>query len=113
MRIKKHKYLQGISLIEAIISISIILFILTAFSLLISSTIINNTLADKKVELIDTLDQRIEDYSMLGSFDTTSSGSITFSQSDVNENPNLIRFEASNTAFDISISKETTRANHD
>ncbi|APC92125.1 hypothetical protein BBG19_1397 [Francisella sp. MA067296] len=50
---------------------------------------------------------------MLGSFDTTSSGSITFSQSDVNENPNLIRFEASNTAFDISISKETTRANHD
>ena len=36
---------------------------------------------------------------------------MTFSQSDVDGNPDLIRFEASNTDFDISISKETTRAN--
>lgn len=106
-----RKSIQGIALIESVISVAIMLFILTALSLVVSSTITTTTLADKKVTLIDTLDERIDEYSILGTFDTTTSGAIIFSQSNVDGEPDLIRFEANNSNFNISVSKEVTKIN--
>lgn len=109
MQLTQHQNIKGISLIESLISIAIMLFIMTTFALVISSTITTSTLADKKVKLTDALDEKIDEYSITGNFILSGSGDITFSQSDVEGDPDLIRFEANNTAFDIVVSREVTK----
>ncbi|AIT09313.1 hypothetical protein LO80_04575 [Candidatus Francisella endociliophora] len=109
MQLKQYKSIKGISLIESVISIAIMLFIMTTFSLVISSTITTSTLADKKVRLTDALDERIDEYAILGTFNTSSSGSMTFSQFDVEEDPDLIKFEANNTDFNLQVSREVSK----
>ena len=109
MQLQHYTKIRGISLIESVISITIMLFSMTTFALVISSTITTSTLADKKIKLIDTLDEIIDEYSITGNFVPPSSSSMTFSQSDVEDNPDLVKFEANNSDFNLNISREVSK----
>lgn len=108
MFIIKSSKKYGLSLIETLISVALLLFTLFAMFLVFDSTVLSSNTVDKKVELSDALNDRVDDYNLTGVFDTSSLGSITFTQQQTND-PNIIRFTANEKNIDISISKDISK----
>ncbi|AIT10291.1 hypothetical protein LO80_04985 [Candidatus Francisella endociliophora] len=101
---KKYSYCKGVSLIEALISVAIMLFILFSMFLVFNSAILSSSVVDDKVNLYDQLNDRIDNYRLTGVFDNTSSGTITFSEQQLSD-PELIRFtinDSSNGGMTVS-----------
>jgi type II secretory pathway pseudopilin PulG len=94
---------QGITLVESIISMAILLFLLFAFFLIFNSTILSTSTLNKRVDMVSALDQRIDDYALTGNFDNTSSGSMVFSQ-EATDDPTTVKFTV--TGSGITVSKD-------
>lgn len=99
---------QGVSLIETVISACIILFILSSSFLVFSSNIVHSSVSEKKVELANQLDKKINTYLLTGVFSTSRVGQSTFFYKKASS-PKLVKFSAKNTAFDVQVSKEILR----
>lgn len=99
---------QGISLIETTISSVILLFILSSSFLIISTTIGSSTVVDKKVELSQKLDSKVDRYLVTGEFKSSSTKSNEFKEVNLS-NPKIIKFEAKDKDFNICISKEVLK----
>jgi type II secretory pathway pseudopilin PulG len=94
---------QGITLVESMISIAILMFLLFAFFLVFNSTILSSSTLNKQVDMTSALDQRIDDYVLTGSFNDTSSGSMVFSQ-EATDDPAIVKFTV--TGDGITVSKD-------
>lgn len=71
---------KGISIIETLIAVSILLFLFFAAFYTLGNILGGTVLTEKKVELVNELDDRVEDYMLTGDFDENASGDITFSR---------------------------------
>lgn len=94
---------RGITLVESMISIAILMFLLFAFFLVFNSTILSSSTLNKQVDMTSVLDQRIDDYVLTGSFNDTSSGSMVFSQK-ATDDPAIVKFTV--TGDGITVSKD-------
>jgi type II secretory pathway pseudopilin PulG len=99
---KKNK---GITFIEVIISLVILLFLFFAVFYTLGNVLSGSILAQKKVEIINELDTRVNHYDITGSFDETSSNGITFSQTSISAM--VKEFVASSQAYGISVLKRS------
>ena len=100
----------GVSLIETVISSCIILFILSSSFLVFNSNMVNSAVSEKKVELANQLDRKINKYLLTGVFSTSRIGQSTFFYRKASSHK-LVKFVAKNTAFDVEVSKEILRHN--
>ena len=96
---------SGVSLIETVISSCIILFILSSSFLVFDSNMINSAVSQKRVELVNQLDKKINQYLLTGVFNTSSIGQSTFFYRKASSHK-LVKFVAKDTASDVEVSKE-------
>ncbi|MGQ4002669.1 hypothetical protein QIW31_06465 [Francisellaceae bacterium CB299] len=81
--LKKRIKMAGMSIVEVILAVAMLLFVSYATLRVVSSGAISTGLLTKKVALVDQLSDRVSEYTILNSFDTTTSASTTFSESDI------------------------------
>lgn len=79
---------KGISLIETLIAVSMLIFISFVGIQLFSSNIIRSGLMAKRSDLVSELDNRVAEYRVSGTFDDSDMGDMTFSQVDVTNEGN-------------------------
>lgn len=102
------KFQRGMSLIETIISSSILLFILSTSFLVINTTIGTTSVIEKKMQLSQNLDSKIDRYLITGKFNHAYNQSNEFKQVK-SSNPKIAKFEAKNKDFNIKITKEVLK----
>jgi Tfp pilus assembly protein PilV len=107
LRTKKLKLSNqsGMSLIETTISSGILLFILSSSFLVINTTISTSSVVERKVELSQRLDAKIDRYLVTGRFNAAPVKSNEFKQVQ-SSNPKIAKFEAKDNDFNVKISKE-------
>lgn len=79
---------RGVSLIETMIAVTILIFVSFVGLVLFSSNIIRSDLLSKRADLVDELDKRVVEYRISGTFDSTASSDMIFSQVDVTNEGN-------------------------
>lgn len=72
INVLKSKRQKGLSLVESLISSGIGLFILTSSFLVINSTIMTSVTSEKRVQLSQELDKKIDHYILTGRFNKSS-----------------------------------------
>jgi hypothetical protein len=78
MKATKNK---GFTILEVLISSALAMFLFFAVFYTIGNIISKAILMEKKVELVDELDNRVNDFMLTGTFDESAIGDITFSKS--------------------------------
>ncbi|WP_150466781.1 type II secretion system protein J [Francisella sp. SYW-9] len=102
LNIKRQK---GLSLIESVLSSVIGLFILTSSFLVINSTIMTSVTSQKRVQLNQELEKKIDHYILTGNFNSTSIQGNEFLKSKAS-NSSLVKFVGKNKESGIAVSKE-------
>ncbi|MED7819880.1 MULTISPECIES: PulJ/GspJ family protein [unclassified Francisella] len=101
---------QGLSLIESLISSFIGLFIVTSSFLVINSTIMTSVASEKRVQLTEELDKKINYYILTGSFNKGSIEGNDFFKSKASSS-SLVKFVGTNEKSRITVSKEVIKYN--
>ncbi|WP_245323083.1 hypothetical protein [Francisella sp. LA112445] len=96
---------KGLSLIESVLSSVIGLFILTSSFLVINSTIMTSVTSEKRVQLNQELDKKIDHYILTGDFNKSPTQGDEFLKSKSSD-PSLVKFIGKNKDSGITISKE-------
>ncbi|AJI54368.1 putative pilus assembly protein [Francisella philomiragia] len=108
-RCKKNisvKNFKGFTFIEVLIASILGIFVLIAAFYAIGNILSNAVLTEKKVELVDELEARVDNYMLTGNFDDSPLGNITFSR--VGSGSSVIReFVATNPDFSLQVVKRT------
>ncbi|APC92200.1 MULTISPECIES: type II secretion system protein [Francisella] len=99
---------RGLSLVESIISAGLILFVLSSSFLVINAAVKTSVTVEKKVQLTQRLDKKIDQYILTGRFNTIAIGNSDFLQVK-SSNSKLIKFVGVDKDFGIRISKEVIR----
>ncbi|MBK2044757.1 prepilin-type N-terminal cleavage/methylation domain-containing protein [Allofrancisella guangzhouensis] len=94
---------KGFSLLEVLIASAITIFLLFTAFYAIGNLLSGSILAEKKVELADELDNRINHFFVTKVFDDSPSGEMTFAN--LGSNANIITFIGTNSIYNISITK--------
>ncbi|WP_052399173.1 type II secretion system protein [Candidatus Francisella endociliophora] len=94
---------KGFSMIELMITVVLIVFLLFAVFYAISSVISGSILTEKRVELTNQLDKRVNEFMVTGEFDTSDADGITFAKLDSDDE--VAEFSATNEAFSLTIIK--------
>jgi type II secretory pathway pseudopilin PulG len=94
---------KGMTLVEKLAAAAILLFLFFMAFYTLGNILSGAILAEKKVQLIDELDKRVNAYELDSSFDTSTSEDMSFSE--VNANNEIIDFTATNSNFSLSIVK--------
>ncbi|WP_261986280.1 type II secretion system protein [Francisella philomiragia] len=105
-RCKKNisvKNLKGFTFIEVLIASILGIFVLMAAFYAIGNILSNAVLTEKKVELANELESRVDNYMLTGSFDDSSSGDLTFSR--VDSGSGIREFVGTNSSFSLQIIK--------
>jgi hypothetical protein len=105
VRLLNIKRQEGLSLIESVLSSMIGLFILTSSFIVINSTIMTSVTSQKRVQLNQELEKKIDHYILTGSFNNTSIQGNDFLESKTS-NSSLVKFVGKNKESGITISKE-------
>ncbi|API86151.1 PilW family protein [Francisella uliginis] len=108
LNIKRHK---GLSLIESLISSAIGLFILTSSFLVINSTLMTSVTSEKKVQLSQELDKKVDSYILTGKFDKNSTQQGNDFLKVKGSSSNLVKFVGENKESGITVSKEVIKHN--
>ena len=96
--LKKRIKMAGMSIIEVMIAIAMLLFVSYATLMVLSSGMSTTIYLSKKVDLVDELDYRVSEYIISNSFDGTASGSSSFVKTDItNEGYNGVGYGNSST----------------
>lgn len=103
MRLSLNKY-RGVSLTETLISVSILLFASCTSIMLITSNSAKTTLIEHRVRLANVLDDRVNEFLLSGTFDSSSDGDMSFSEEAITDT-DLHRYTATDSASGISISE--------
>lgn len=98
------KRIKGISIIESLIAISILLFLFFAAFYTLGNILGGTVLTEKKTQLINALDFHVNDYMLTGNFDESASGDITFSRETIGSTE---VFKAYNVSSGLSVLKRT------
>lgn len=102
----RNKANKGFTIIEVLIVAALGLFTLMTAFYAIGNILSNAILTEKKVELVDKLETRVDEYMLTGNFDDSSLGNITFSR--VDSGSSMIReFAATNPDFSLQVTKRT------
>lgn len=102
----RNKANKGFTIIEVLIVADLGLFTLMTAFYAIGNILSNAILTEKKVELVDKLETRVDEYMLTGNFDDSSLGNITFSR--VDSGSSMIReFAATNPDFSLQVTKRT------
>ncbi|APC95399.1 type II secretion system protein [Francisella tularensis subsp. novicida] len=102
----RNKANKGFTIIEVLIVAALGLFTLMTAFYAIGNILSNAILTEKKVELVDELETRVDEYMLTGNFDDSSLGNITFSR--VDSGSSMIReFVATNPDFSLQVTKRT------
>ncbi|AJI47902.1 prepilin-type N-terminal cleavage/methylation domain-containing protein [Francisella philomiragia] len=108
-RCKKNisvKNFKGFTFIEVLIASILSIFVLIAAFYAIGNILSSAVLSEKKVELVDELESRVDNYMLTGNFDDSPLGNITFSR--VGSGSSVIReFVATNPDFSLQVVKRT------
>ncbi len=103
---KKYK---GFTFLEVLIASLLGVFALIAAFYAIGNILSNAVLSEKKVELVDELEARVDNYMLTGNFDDSAQGNITFSR--VDDGSSAIReFVATNPDYSLQAVKRTYSA---
>ena len=90
---------SGMGLVEAMLATTVLLFVSYATLNVLSSGYSSSEYLSKKVTLADELDERVEEYILTGTFDTTSSGSFSFSEADITNEGNNGQGNGNSTTY--------------
>lgn len=75
---------RGVSLVETLISTALSLFVLTSLLLIINALIFHSYFIEKKIQLTNTLNSKLDEYMLMDYFDTSSSSSfLSFHKNDI------------------------------
>ena len=96
---------KGMTFIEVMISIAILLFLFFAVFYTLGNVMSGAILAEKKVELINELDTRVNQYGVTGNFDTASSNGMVFSELSISDM--VKEFVAENQTYGLSVLKRS------
>ncbi|QLE79845.1 hypothetical protein FLM55_08920 [Francisella sp. Scap27] len=99
---------SGMSLIETTISSGILLFILSSSFLIINTTVSTSSVVERKVELSQRLDAKVDRYLVTGRFNAVPVESDEFEQVK-SSNPKIAKFEAKDKDFNVKISREVLK----
>lgn len=99
---------RGMSLIETTISSGILLFILSSSFLVINTTVSTSSVVERKVELSQRLDAKIDRYLVTGKFNSTPIQSNEFKQIKASS-PKIVKFEGKDKDLDVKISREVMK----
>ena len=96
---------KGITFIEVIIALAILIFLFFAVFYTLGNVLTGGILAQKKMELINELDGRVNHYGVTGDFDDTSSDGMTFTETSIS---GMVKeFVANSQAYGISVIKRS------
>ncbi|GMN89431.1 type II secretion system protein [Francisella sciaenopsi] len=97
------KNLKGFVFLEVLIASILGIFVLIAAFYAIGNILSNAVLTEKKVELANELESRVDNYMLTGSFDDSSFGDLTFSR--VDSGSGIREFVGTNSSFSLQIIK--------
>jgi type II secretory pathway pseudopilin PulG len=96
---------KGFTIVEVLISAVMVGFLLFGALYVVGNILTGSALSEKRVELTDELDTRINAFVLNGTFDESPSGDMTFSEG-VNTN-NVLEFTGTNANYNLTITKST------
>ena len=99
---KKQK---GYLLIEVLIAMSITMFLLFGALYVVGSILSGSALSEKRVELVDELDTRINNFVLSNSFNSDSLGDMTFNQGI--SSGGILTFVGENSNYNITVVKNS------
>ncbi|APC92195.1 MULTISPECIES: type II secretion system protein [Francisella] len=99
----RNKSNKGFTIIEVLIVAALGLFVFMTAFYAIGNILANAILTEKKVELVDELETRVDEYMLTGDFNDSSFGDISFSK--VNSGGGIREFTATNNKFSIQVIK--------
>lgn len=94
---------DGFSMLEMLITVTLVLFCLFAVFYALGSIISSSVMSDKRVELTRYLDERVNEFMLTGDFDTHETNGITFAKLDSDNS--VAEFSATNNAFSLTAIK--------
>ncbi|MEY8714038.1 type II secretion system protein [Francisella philomiragia] len=97
------KNLKGFVFLEVLIASILGIFVLIAAFYAIGNILSNAVLTEKKVELANELESRVDNYMLTGNFDDSSFGDLTFSR--VDSGSGIREFVGTNSSFSLQIIK--------
>ncbi|WP_231865150.1 type II secretion system protein [Francisella hispaniensis] len=98
----RDKAIKGFTIIEVLIVAALGLFTLMTAFYAIGNILSNAILTEKKVELVDELETRVDEYMLTGNFDNSSLGDISFSEA---SSGSIREFTATNNKFSLEAVK--------
>ena len=99
---KKQK---GHSLVEVLIALAMSVFLIFGALYVVGIILTGSNVSEKRVELVDELDTRINDFVLSKSFNTDSLGNMTF-QKNVGSG-NVLEFVGENSKYNIKVFKNS------
>ena len=102
MVMKKNK---GITFIEVMIAVAILLFLFFAVFYTLGNVLSGGILAQKKVQMINELDNRVNHYDVTGDFDSATSNGMTFTETSISSM--VKEFVISSQAYGMSVIKRS------
>ena len=96
---------KGFTLVEVLIAAAMVGFLLFGALYVVGNILTGSALSEKRVELTDELDTRINQFVLNGTFDDSTSGNMTFSEG-VSTN-GVLEFTGTNSAYNLTIVKNS------
>ncbi|QLE78766.1 hypothetical protein FLM55_03020 [Francisella sp. Scap27] len=84
----KQKKMTGVSIVEVMFSIVVLLFVSYAGLMLLGTSSSKGVLMTNKVDLVDLLDDKVSEYIISHSFDDSGSSGRTYIQTDITNEGN-------------------------
>ena len=96
---------KGFTIVEGLVAAAIVGFLLFGTLYVVGNILTGSALSEKRVELTDELDSRINTFVLNGTFDDSPSGDMTFSEG-VNAT-GVLEFTGTNATYNLTIVKNT------